>query len=110
MRRHCRCGGSPGGGSVPVPRGPSLEVCGVTVAPGQLIGRGCLLMRVGGIKQQRDSLVHSLRSVPTREFNAPVQLRNPPLELVKVAPREQRVSTGVHIHIYASPPQSKATA
>ena len=87
--------------------GPGLEVCGVPVASGQLIGRSCLLMCVGGVKIKRDSLVHGLRSVHTCEFDAPVQLRNLLLELVQVAPREQCVSAGVHIDMYASPPAGR---
>ena len=92
---------------MPVPHGPGLEVCGVPVDPGQLIGLGCLLMCVGGIKQKRDSLVHSLHSAPTCQLGTPVQLRNPLIELVQVALREQCISAGVHIHIYASPPQDR---
>ena len=65
------------------------------------------IMCVGGIKQKRDSLVHSLHSAPTCQLGTPVQLRNLLLELVQVALREQCISAGVHIHIYASPPQDR---
>ena len=93
---HCRCAGSPRGGSLPMPYGPGLEIPGVPVTSGPLVGHGGLLVRIGSIKQELDRLVRGFRSSLTCAFGAPVQLRNPLLELVQVAPGEQSVSTGLH--------------
>jgi hypothetical protein len=106
-RLQCCCGGSPGSGSVPVPQGPGLEVLSMPVASGQLIGRGSLLVCVGGVKIKGDSLVYGLCSARTGEFDAPVQLRNPLLELIQVAPREQRISAAIHIPSNATPPAGR---
>ncbi len=59
-RCQCRCRGSPGGGSLPVPHGPGLEGPGVPVTPGQLIGHGCLLVRIGSIKQEPGGLAQGV--------------------------------------------------
>ncbi len=87
-RCQCRCRGSPGGGSLPVPHGPGLEGPGVPVASGQLIGHGCLLVRIGSIKQEPGGLEHGVGMVLTCAFDAPVQLENALLVLVQVAPGE----------------------
>jgi len=79
-----------------VPHGPGLEVAGVPVATAQLIGHGCLLVRIGSIKQKPDVMAPGFGSALTCAFDAPVQLRNPLLVLVQVAPGEQYVSAGVH--------------
>jgi len=65
-----------------VPYGPGLEVPGVPVTSGELIGHGCLLVRICSIKQKPDFLAHGFGSALTCAFDAPVQLRNPLLELV----------------------------
>ena len=95
-RCQCRCRGSPGGGSLPVPHGPGLEGPGVPVTSGQLIGHGCLLVRIGSIKQEPGGLAHGVGMVLTCAFDAPVQLENALLVLVQVAPGEERVSANVH--------------
>lgn len=91
-----RCGGSPRGGVLAMPSGPGLEVLDMPVPSGQFIGHGGLLVRVGGIKQEPDCLMGGSGSFLTCAFGAPVQLRNPLLELVQVAPGEQGVSAGLH--------------
>ena len=85
-RCQCRCRGSPGGGSLPVPHGPGLEGPGVPVTSGQLIGRGCLLVRIGSIKQEPGGLADGVGIVLPCAFDAPVQFQNVLLVLVQVAP------------------------